>query len=84
MKRTLHDAENLRLGGTSDGTVVAAEGHALLVRLHILQVGDGLGQLESANGSGGLARRTGKRNSSKDCCARDMGRREGTHRVFLK
>lgn len=54
----------LGLSGTSDGTVVAAEGDALPVGLDVLEVGDSLGELEVVKGSGGLAK-GGKERSAR-------------------
>jgi len=53
----------LGLGGTSDGTVVAAEGDALPVGLDVLEVGDGLGELEVVKSSGGLAEKRKRRSA---------------------
>lgn len=38
------------------GAVVTAEGHALLVRLHVLEVLNRVGELTPGDGRGGLAR----------------------------
>ena len=49
---TLNGAKLLRLSGPADGTVVAAEGDDLFVLLHVLEVADGLGQLETREDGG--------------------------------
>jgi hypothetical protein len=51
---TLYDTEDLGLGSSSDGTVVATERNTLLVGLDILEVGEGLGELESTDSSRGF------------------------------
>lgn len=76
---TLDDSVLLGLGGTSNGTVVAAEGDALPVGLDVLEVGDGLGELEVVKGSGGLA--GGQRRGQLERIGK--GRAATAHRVFL-
>lgn len=61
---------------------MAAERHTLLVRLDVLEVLDGLGELESTDSGGGLADQTDIQVSSSSLSSNPRG--EDTYRVFLK
>lgn len=87
---TLNDAVDLGLGGTADGTVVAAEGDTLGVGLDVLKELDSLGEGQATDSGGRLAAERGG-SAAPISFARRVSRphplpfrsSRGTHRVFL-
>lgn len=83
---TLDDTVDLGLGGTADGTVVAAERNTLGVGLDVLKELDDLGEGETTARSGRLAGgREREPQVSRHLSDRDASGSPGTstHRVFL-